>query len=84
MAEAQNYANQGYFVVAGYINPIPGRSGHVVVIVPGEEKYSDSWGSNVPNTMDTGRNRREKKQWLSQSFRVSQKNDVYFYYYKKP
>lgn len=84
MAEAQDYANQGYFVVAGYINPIPGRSGHVVVIVPGEEKYSDSWGSNVPNTMDTGRNRREKKQWLSQSFRVSQKNDVYFYYYKKP
>lgn len=84
LSEAQSYANQGYFVVAGYINPVPGRSGHVVVVVPGQEKKSDSWGCNVPNVMDTGSNKRTDKQWLSQSFRSSQKNNIHFYYYKKP
>lgn len=67
MSQAQGYANQGYFVVAGWINP-SGGYGHVVVIVPGTERYSENWGKKVPNTMDTGYNMRSSSQKLSNSF----------------
>ncbi|GAY29627.1 hypothetical protein PvtlMGM2_0480, partial [Prevotella sp. MGM2] len=83
MAEAQDYANQGYFVVAGYFNPT-GGSGHVVVIVPGEEKESDSWKCDIPQIMDTGEKKRYKKVPLSKGFGLSKKNNIKFYYYKKP
>lgn len=73
MAEAQDYANQGYFVVAGYFNPT-GGSGHVVVIVPGEEKWSKTWNIDVPKTMDTGAGKREAQQLLSDSFGYKKKN----------
>ena len=33
-------------------------SGHVVVVVPGEEGYSKNWGGKIPNVMDTGENKR--------------------------
>lgn len=71
--EAQEYANKGYFTVAGWINPEKGtdgteRSGHVVVIVPGVETKSNSWNTMVPCTMDTGYNMRNPKQTLSLSF----------------
>lgn len=82
IAEAQTYANNGYFVVAGYINPNSGQSGHVVVIVPGKEEKSSSWGCNVPQTMDTGSNKRSTDKHLNNSFSSDKKNDVYFYYYK--
>ena len=59
LSDAQQYANDGYFVVAGYINPNPRRSGHVVVVVPGEAQYSDSWKNDVPMAMDTGYNKRK-------------------------
>lgn len=56
MPMAQLYANQGYFVVAGWINH--NGHGHVVVITPGNEYYSNGWGGKVPSTMDTGRGHR--------------------------
>jgi hypothetical protein len=40
MSQAQGYANQGYFVVAGWINPNSNKSGHVVIIMPGQTEYN--------------------------------------------
>lgn len=80
MSQAQGYANQGYFVVAGWIDP-KGGSGHVVVIVPGKETKSSSWGY-VPNAMDTGRDMRTSSQPLSYSFGEKKRPDVKFFIYK--
>lgn len=82
MAEAQTYANNGYFVVAGYINPIPNKSGHVVVIVPGSMQMSSTWKCAVPCTMDTGRNKRDNSTTLSQSFGPDKKGKINFYIYE--
>ena len=80
LSEAQSYANNGYFVVAGYRNH--GGHGHVVVIVPGKETYSTNWGGKVPCTMDTGYNMRSSSQRFSRSFGANKKGKVKFYYYK--
>ena len=61
----------------------PGESGHVVVVVPGEAKYSYSWGGYVPCTMDTGYKKRTSKTTLNYSFGNDKKNQVHFYIYKK-
>lgn len=82
ITQAQQLANKGYFVVAGWKNPT-GRSGHVVVIVPGKETYSPSWGQNVPRIMDTGPNRRSTDLPLSAGFAKGKKNEVLFFKYKK-
>lgn len=37
--EAQRMANDGWFVVVGWVNPIPGKSGHVAVVVPGGTRF---------------------------------------------
>lgn len=81
MEKAMEMANQGYFVVAGWVNP-SGQSGHVVVVVPGPGDKSVKWGGIVPNTMETGLRRRNPKQLLSESFDSEKKSDVVFYYYK--
>lgn len=81
MSEAQGYANQGYFTVAGWIDTT-GASGHVVVIVPGEESYSSLWGGMVPCTMDTGGGMKNAKQKFSQSFRSTLKGSVKLFIYK--
>lgn len=81
MSEAQDYANQGYFVVAGWENP-SGASGHVVVVVPGEEEYSSSWGEYVPVVMDTGGGMRNPKQSISISFGRNKKNQIVYFKYK--
>lgn len=80
MVKAQSLANQGFFVVAGYINP--NGSGHVVVVVPGEEGYSKNWGGAIPNVMDTGRNMRTESQTINYSFNKSLIPYVEFYKYK--
>lgn len=80
MTKAQSLANQGYFVVAGYINP--NGSGHVVVVVPGEEGYSENWGGAIPNVMDTGRNMRTDSQTINYSFNKNLIPYVEFYKYK--
>lgn len=82
ISQAQQLANKGYFIVAGWKNPT-GRSGHVVVIVPGKETYSPSWRQNVPRIMDTGPNRRSSDLPLSAGFANDKKNEVLFFKYKK-
>ena len=84
LSKAQELANAGYFVVVGWKNPDTGRSGHVSVVVPGKEVYSSSWGCYVPVTMDTGYKKRESYMSLSRGYGSNKKNDVKFYYYKKP
>lgn len=78
ITQAQSFANQEHFVVAGWVNPT-GGSGHVVVIVPGTEQYSAYWGYTVPNSMDTEHNMRSDSQKLSASFG---KDNIEFYKYK--
>lgn len=80
ISEAQKLANEGWFVVAGWLNPTPGQSGHVVVIVPGTEQAG--WGGKVPMAMDTGRNMRSESQKLSNSFGLKKKENVVFFKYK--
>lgn len=83
LAETQDYANKGYFVVAGYYNPKQGGNGHVVVIVPGEMEYSGTWKCDVPHCMDAGPNRRSSYQKLSLGFSNGLKGKIHYYYYKK-
>lgn len=45
---AQYYANQGYFVIAGWINPDSTKSGHVAVVRPGMLGTSFKWGFRIP------------------------------------
>ncbi|MGI6218487.1 MAG: hypothetical protein ACOYJE_01280 [Bacteroidaceae bacterium] len=39
ISEVQGLANEGYFVIAGWKNPVAGLSGHVAVAVPGKASY---------------------------------------------
>lgn len=79
MSKAQELANQGWFIMAGW--KAPTGSGHVVVIVPGEESYG--WGGiKIPVCMDTGSGMKNTKQKLSQSFGITKKNNIKFYKYK--
>ena len=80
LSQAQDLANQGYFVVAGWINS--NGSGHVVVIVPGEATQSSSWHTKVPCSMDTGANMRSSSQPLSKSFSYKKKDNIEYYKYK--
>ena len=82
MQDAQILANQGYFVVAGWINPT-GGSGHVVVIVPGEPVNSTSWDGKVPLTMDTGSNKRYVGKPINQSFSSKKKDNIKYFKYKR-
>ena len=81
VSQAQNLANQGYFVVAGWFNSSGGH-GHVVVVVPGEEGYSARWGGKIPNVMDTGADMRTEKQTINYSFGKDKISGVEFYKYK--
>lgn len=82
MSHAQALVNDGNFVVAGWINPVPGESGHVVAVVPGEEVYSKSWGGMVPVVMDTGKNKRFTSTSIANSFGSNKKPDVLFFIYE--
>ncbi|MCR9011629.1 hypothetical protein [Gabonibacter chumensis] len=79
MSQAQQLANDGYFVVAGW-KSAPGKSGHVVVVVPGSEQAG--WDTRVPVCMDTGSNKKTTSQKLSASFGKSKKSGVKFFKYK--
>lgn len=83
MSQAQQLANDGYFVVAGWINS--SGSGHVAVIVPGREYAGGTWNyksAKVPNTMDTGAGMRAVSQPISHSFGKTKQKDVKFFRYK--
>ncbi len=47
LSEAQDYANQGYVVVAVYSNK---PHGHIAIVLPGVLKSSSKWNLNVPNS----------------------------------
>ena len=79
--EAQRMANDGWFVVVGWVNPIPGESGHVAVVVPGGPVLTNA-GEYVLACMDTGYKMRSKKQGLNYSFGKDKRPYVEFYYYK--
>ncbi len=80
--EAQNLANQGHLVVAGWQNPNPNSSGHVMVVVPGSMVYDRRWDCMVPMVMDTGSSTRSSCQPLSGNMGSSKKNSTYFFKYK--
>lgn len=80
MDEARRYANDGYFVVVGWINTE--GSGHVAVIVPGDGDYREKWGGTLPNTMDTGSNKRWTSKSLQYSFGADKKNDLLYFKFK--
>ena len=63
-------------MVAGWENPVPGKSGHVVVVVPGTEV--NGW----PVCMDTGSNMRTVSQGLNYSFGRDKREYVEYYVYK--
>lgn len=80
LSEAQGYANNVFFVVAGFISP--SGSGHVVVVVLGEMQRSGSYDCEVPCIMDTGYKNRKSSIPLSHGFGSSKKDKIKFYYYK--
>ena len=84
MGEAQALANQGYIVVAGWHSLSDTESGHVALIVPGEEEMSGKWGCKVPMTMDTGEDHRWSCKKLSEGFGKNKKEKTKFYIYKGP
>lgn len=82
IGEAQRLANQGYFVVAGWINSK--GSGHVCLIVPGKE-VKRNWekvSTFIPVTMDTGYNMRSKSQPINKSFGKNKHSEVVLFKYK--
>ncbi len=82
MSQAQDLANQGYFVVAGKGNP--SGSGHVVVVVPGTAT-TQNWNggsASVPNVMDTGLRKRTKSQPINYSWGTKDHSGIEFYKYK--
>ena len=81
MLQAYQYANAGWFVVAGWPNTM-GGSGHVAVIVPGNMQYSASWQMNVPMSMDTGEDNRWSNDKLSRGFASSKKDQIKYYKYE--
>lgn len=82
MEEAQELANQGFFVVAGWINTK--GSGHVCLVVPGKSSRGKWNGSftTLPNTMDTGANMRHKFHSITGSFGKNKHSEVIFFKYK--
>jgi hypothetical protein len=53
--KAQALANEGNFVIAGWINPNPNEPGHVCVVRPGNTVVSGKWGPGVPMVANVGR-----------------------------
>ena len=81
MAQAITWANQGYFVVAGWINTE--GSGHVVLLVSGTGM--GNWNGEyqkVPLVMDTGYEKRFTNKVITQSFGKSKHSNVVFYRYR--
>ncbi len=83
LSQAQDYANKGYFVVVGWINPIEGESGHVMVVVPGEMEYSGAWGKKVPVVLEMGKRRRYAKTKMSWGVDAKKEKELKVFYYKK-
>ena len=83
----QELANKGKIIVAcraqygKHSNGLP-RHGHVVMVLPGKEVFSDRWKEIVPVVIDTGEGRRWIGKDLGQSWLPANKNQVKYYLYK--
>ena len=77
--EVNELANDGQIVIAG--KKETDESGHVALMVPGEEEYSGTWQQNVPMTMDTGYGKRWSQDKLSKSWKASAKSGITYYKY---
>lgn len=83
MKDVQGFANKGEFVVGGWQDTIPGKSGHVNFAVPGSGTYG-GWNGNrqmVPNMMDTGAGKREKSIGVNYTFGEDKQPTTNFYRY---
>jgi RHS repeat-associated protein len=83
MSEAQEAANNGQIVIAGWVNPT-GSSGHIVMVVPGQcEKgnWNGEKGVPIPVVMDTGVNKRTKSKGINYSWGKDKHADVIFFLY---
>ncbi len=83
MSEAQSLANNGWFVVTGWVNTT-GGNGHVSIVVPGEQ-VEGTWckqRENVPVTMDVGSYKRETSIGINWCYGELKQPNVKFYYYK--
>ncbi|MFI3328553.1 MAG: hypothetical protein SNH79_01695 [Rikenellaceae bacterium] len=85
MDAAQEIANLGYFVVAGWEDK-SGGLGHVSVIVSGEAVEGRWCGVNtlVPISADTGRDRREESIGINWCYGRDKQHEVRFFYYHTP
>ncbi len=82
--DVQELANDGEFIIAGKQNNEVDdngnkKSGHVAVVVPGEEASSGNWGGSAPVGMDTGSNKYWSKNGMNYSW--SSKSGVQFFKY---
>lgn len=85
----QDLANKGQYIIAA--RPEYGlnkkglpRSGHVVLIIPGDEVISPTWGGGVPICIDAGANRRWLGFGINKSWSVNIRDNVHFFLYKGP
>lgn len=81
--EAQDLANKGEFVVAGWQNSVPSKSGHVATIVPGQETmrlWNNEWQS-IPNMAEAGYNNRSYSLPLTGGFGKNKHSTTKFYKY---
>ena len=77
MSDAQEIANGGGVVLGA-------TSEHIVMVVPGEETFSTTFNSDVPQVLDTGGSATNERsdssgQPLSQGFLGSSKNKIKFF-----
>jgi len=89
-AGVQKLANELKIVIAckpefGVKSSGLSRHGHVVMVLPGEEVYSEEdWKEMVPIVIDTGENRRRVGWELGKSWSIRAKKEVKYYLYKGP
>jgi hypothetical protein len=84
MEDTQALVNGGAIVIAAWENPTAGESGHVVLVVPGNEIQCDKWKCKVPMCMETGANHREACIKLSKNLGKNKKEAVKYFKYVGP
>jgi len=79
MSSVQTGANSGHIILGGTINPIANKSGHIIMIVPGQEVDSFNWNGLVPQGMDAGKKKKWSKNGINESWTYP--DGVKFYKY---
>lgn len=84
LEDVQGLANKGEFIVAGWKNPVPTKSGHVSTIVPGQEDMR-VWNDTLrltPKMAEAGYNKRSWSMPLTGGFGADKHSTTDFYRYK--